>query len=129
MFFGYGYDTRWRRARLRTQQAAFVFTPRRDHPERHAQLGLLGRMVESPSLIRLPRSPDTLWLRLLGRGRVQAEAIEEVRALGEAHPLRHTTIDTLTTRIARRGFLHVEDIMVEQDREQLEAWLASDEHE
>ncbi|NES01313.1 MAG: hypothetical protein F6J86_47430, partial [Symploca sp. SIO1B1] len=30
---------------------------------------------------KLPRTKDTLWIRLLGRGRVQEEAIDEIKAL------------------------------------------------
>jgi Domain of unknown function (DUF4351) len=35
---------------------------------------------------QLPRTPETLWLRVLGRGRVQKQAIDELEAL----PLRHS---------------------------------------
>jgi hypothetical protein len=37
---------------------------------------------------QLPETPETLGLRLLGRGRVQARAIQEVLDLPEVHPLR-----------------------------------------
>jgi hypothetical protein len=41
---------------------------------------------------QLPRTIDTLFLRLLGRGKVQAEAIDELRALPLDHPYRGTTL-------------------------------------
>jgi hypothetical protein len=37
---------------------------------------------------QLPQTQKTLWLRLLGRGRVQHQAIEELAALPAHHPLR-----------------------------------------
>jgi hypothetical protein len=43
----------------------------------------------------LPKTLDTLWLRLLGRGRVQAEAIAELLALPASHPYRGQTIQHL----------------------------------
>ena len=44
---------------------------------------------------QLPRTPETLWLRLLGKGRVQQQAIEEISALPENHPLRQSALDLL----------------------------------
>jgi hypothetical protein len=46
---------------------------------------------------QLPKTLDTLWLRLLGRDRVQADAIEELLALPPDHPygletLHHVTV-------------------------------------
>ncbi|MEQ8999225.1 MAG: flagellar assembly protein H [Coleofasciculus sp. B1-GNL1-01] len=44
---------------------------------------------------QLPRTAETLWLRLLGKGRVQQQAIEEISALPEDHPLRQSALDLL----------------------------------
>ncbi|TAN99390.1 MAG: hypothetical protein EYR95_10655, partial [Phormidium sp. SL48-SHIP] len=41
---------------------------------------------------QLPRHPETLWLRILGRGRVQAEAIEELEQLPPDNPLRASSL-------------------------------------
>lgn len=41
---------------------------------------------------QLPRTIDTLFLRLLGRGKVQAEAIAELTTLPLDHPYRGTTL-------------------------------------
>ncbi len=38
---------------------------------------------------RLPETPETLLLRLLGAGKTQQQAIAEIRALPEDHPLRN----------------------------------------
>lgn len=44
---------------------------------------------------QLPVIPETLWLRLLGKGRVQQRAIEEVKTLDVKNPLRGKAIDLL----------------------------------
>jgi Domain of unknown function (DUF4351) len=44
---------------------------------------------------QLPKTPSTLWVRLLGKGRVQAQAIQEVAALPEEHPYRNSALDLL----------------------------------
>ncbi|NJK65055.1 MAG: hypothetical protein HC921_22195, partial [Synechococcaceae cyanobacterium SM2_3_1] len=43
----------------------------------------------------LPKDPDTLWLRLLGRGRVQQQAIGEVLALAEVDPMALRVLELL----------------------------------
>jgi hypothetical protein len=44
---------------------------------------------------RLPRTPETLWFRLLGKEGVQARAIEEVAQLPQGHPYRQNTLELL----------------------------------
>lgn len=44
---------------------------------------------------QLPGIEETLWLRLLGKGRVQQEAIDELEALPQTNPLRSKAIDLL----------------------------------
>jgi Domain of unknown function (DUF4351) len=44
---------------------------------------------------QLPQTPTTLWVRLLGKGRVQARAIQEVAALPTEHPYRNNALDLL----------------------------------
>jgi Domain of unknown function (DUF4351) len=46
-------------------------------------------------LHQLPKTPETLWLRILGKGRVQEQAIHEVAALPVAHPQRENVLDLL----------------------------------
>jgi hypothetical protein len=56
---------------------------------------------------QLPKTPDTLWLRLLGRGKTQQQAVEEILSLPEDDPRRFQTLNLLTTwRITMR----VEDL-------------------
>ncbi len=45
---------------------------------------------------RLPRTPETLWFRILGRDGVQRRAIEDVTALPQGHPYRQNTLDLLS---------------------------------
>ena len=47
-------------------------------------------------LHQLPPTPDTLWLRLLGKGHCQHQAIHEVLALPQATPFRHRVLQLLT---------------------------------
>jgi hypothetical protein len=44
---------------------------------------------------QLPVSADTLWLRLLGRGTVQSQAVSELVALPVEHPFRRHTLEQL----------------------------------
>jgi hypothetical protein len=46
-------------------------------------------------LHQLPKTSETLWLRILGKGRVQEQAIQEVAALPLAHPQRENVLDLL----------------------------------
>jgi len=44
---------------------------------------------------QLPRTQETLWLRLLGRGGVQKQAIDELESLSPDNPLRSTALELL----------------------------------
>jgi hypothetical protein len=44
---------------------------------------------------QLPCTPETLWLRLLGRGKVQRQAIDELTALPANHPFQRVTLELL----------------------------------
>jgi hypothetical protein len=44
---------------------------------------------------QLPRTPETLWLRVIGRGRVQKQAIDELEALPLRHPYAWITLQLL----------------------------------
>jgi hypothetical protein len=44
---------------------------------------------------QLPQTPETLWFRLLGKGKVQERAIAEVAALPMNHPCRDNVLDLL----------------------------------
>lgn len=42
---------------------------------------------------QLPQTPETLWLRLLGRGSVQSQAIIKLQALPLDHPYQKATLE------------------------------------
>jgi Domain of unknown function (DUF4351) len=44
---------------------------------------------------QLPKTSQTLWFRLLGKGRVQSQAIQEVAALPPENPYRQNALDLL----------------------------------
>ncbi len=44
---------------------------------------------------QLPRQPETLWLRLLGKGKVREQAIAELEALPEDNPLQNRALESL----------------------------------
>ncbi|MBD2456178.1 DUF4351 domain-containing protein [Nostoc sp. FACHB-87] len=44
---------------------------------------------------QLPSIPETLWLRILGRGKVQQRAIDELTALPANHPFQKVTLELL----------------------------------
>ncbi len=46
-------------------------------------------------LHQLPAIPPTLWLRILGRGRIQKQAIDELEALPTSNPIRSITLELL----------------------------------
>lgn len=45
---------------------------------------------------KLPRTQETLWLRVLGRGKFREQAIAELQALPEDNPLRNTAMHLLS---------------------------------
>jgi len=44
---------------------------------------------------KLPKTPDTLWLRVLGREKVQQQAIQELEQLQQHSALRSITLQLL----------------------------------
>jgi hypothetical protein len=65
-------------------------------------------------IYQLPRTEETLWLRLLGKGRVQKQAIAEIKALPPEHPLRSNALLLLTNL---RANLEASEDLDEEDRE------------
>ncbi|HAG84940.1 MAG TPA: hypothetical protein DCL61_28265 [Cyanobacteria bacterium UBA12227] len=65
---------------------------------------------------QLPVTDETLWLRLLGRDAVQQQAIDELMALPQDHPLRGNILDLLANwRVNVEG----RDNLTDEDRELL----------
>ncbi len=44
---------------------------------------------------KLPSTPETLWLRMLGRGKIQRKAIDELEALPPNHPFQKMALKLL----------------------------------
>jgi hypothetical protein len=63
---------------------------------------------------QLPRTPDTLWLRILGKGRVQQQAVDELAALPIENPFRSNALELL---YSLRTNLEASQNLDEEDRE------------
>ncbi len=63
---------------------------------------------------QLPKTRETLWLRILGKGRVQNTAIDELEALPEDEPLRTRALELL---YSLKTTLEVSQNIDEEDRE------------
>jgi hypothetical protein len=68
-------------------------------PEELEGFYTLGSSLSTQIIVihQLPCTPETLWLRVLGRGRVQKEAIDELEALSENNPFRQRALELLYT--------------------------------
>ncbi len=54
----------------------------------------LGKYLRTAIVVihQLPRTPETMWLRILGRGKVQSQAIDELEALPKDNPRRENAL-------------------------------------
>ncbi len=62
------------------------------------------------ALDELPETPETLWLRILGRGRTLERAIHEVLALPPKHPKRFPTLRLLANWKIRVDLKEIRDV-------------------
>ncbi|GFE71932.1 hypothetical protein [Chroococcus sp. FPU101] len=63
---------------------------------------------------QLPVTPDTLWLRVLGKGSTQRQAVEELANLPKSHPFRDSLLEILASW---RKTLELKDNRSEDDSE------------
>ena len=63
---------------------------------------------------QLPATAETLWVRILGKGATQQQAITELIALGQNDPLRGSVLDLLITW---RINLETKDNLTEDERD------------
>ena len=71
--------------------------------------------MRSPVAIhQLPKTKETLWLRILGKGRVQNRAIDELEALTTDEPLRSRALELL---LNLKTTLEVSQNIDQEDRE------------
>ncbi|MEM9539571.1 MAG: hypothetical protein AAGA60_08670 [Cyanobacteria bacterium P01_E01_bin.42] len=83
----------------------FHFLPSTDHEETGIYTSGTGWKTFLIAIHQLPQTPETLWLRLLGKGRVQERAIRELEALPRENRLRENVIRLvreLVTLLAKR---------------------------
>ena len=66
---------------------------------------------------QLPITPDTLWLRLLGKGGIQTNAIKEVLAMPQGDTLRNDALQLLS------NWKIIEKISTQQEQKDREALL------
>jgi hypothetical protein len=92
------------------------FRARLDEENWSQGIYFLGELLKTPIVViyQLPRTEETLWLRLLGKGRVQKQAIAEIKALPPEHPLRSNALLLLTNL---RANLEASEDLDEEDRE------------
>jgi hypothetical protein len=74
----------------------FVANPREDWLEGIYFLGE-GFKTAMIAINKLPRTPETLWLRIFGKGIIQKQAINEVIGFDEDDPRRSTILQLLAT--------------------------------
>jgi hypothetical protein len=65
---------------------------------------------------QLPPTPETLWLRLLGRGATLTQAISELQAFPKLHPLRRKVLELL---VARQRAMEKQKQLSTEDKELL----------
>lgn len=65
---------------------------------------------------RLPQIPETLWLRILGKGATQQRAIDEIFALPQTDPLRDNILELIATWQVN---IQLRDDLTEDDQELL----------
>jgi hypothetical protein len=60
---------------------------------------LLGNTLKTGVIVvhQLPKTPDTVWFRVLGRGKIQQEAIDEIAALPADSPYRNGVLALFST--------------------------------
>ena len=73
---------------------------------------------------QLPSTPETLFLRVLGRGKVQTQAVEELEALAQNHPLLENVIKLVHDLIAILSARQQKEKDIDQDDQELIMKLA-----
>jgi hypothetical protein len=73
-------------------------------------LGCEGQKTGVVSIEELPETPETLWLRVLGRGETQKRAIAELQALPKSTPMRYETLQLV---FSWRVTIDLEDLAAE----------------
>ncbi len=73
-----------------------------------------GLKTKIVAIHQLPRTPETLWLRMLGKGRVQRDAMSELRGLSAENQINFTVLELVYNLLTR---LEVSQELDREDRE------------
>jgi hypothetical protein len=82
---------------------------------------LLGKVLKTGivSIHQLPSTPETLFLRVLGRGKVQRQAVEELEALAKNNPSLENVIKLVNDLIAMLSARQQKEKDIDQDDREL----------
>ncbi len=94
------------------------FRAQPDEPNWMPGIYFLGEFMRSGIVVihQLPKTPETLWLRILGKGKVQERAVAELSALATDNPLRTNTLELLY-RLQSNLVADLEQPIETEDRE------------
>ncbi|MEG4456541.1 flagellar assembly protein H [Microcoleus sp. N9_A1] len=94
------------------------FRAQPDEPNWMPGIYFLGEYLRSAIVVihQLPKTPETLWLRILGRGKVQEKAVAELIALATDNPLRTNALELLY-RLQSNLVANLEQPIETEDRE------------
>ncbi|MEG3858847.1 flagellar assembly protein H [Microcoleus sp. herbarium12] len=94
------------------------FRAQPDEPNWMPGIYFLGESMRSAIVVihQLPKTPETLWLRILGKGKVQERAVAELSALATDNPLRTNTLELLY-RLQSNLVADLEQPIETEDRE------------
>ncbi|MEG4804110.1 flagellar assembly protein H [Microcoleus sp. ARI1-B5] len=89
-----------------------------DEPNWMPGIYFLGESMRSAIVVihQLPKTPETLWLRILGKGKVQERAVAELSALATDNPLRTNALELLY-RLQSNLVADLEQPIETEDRE------------
>ena len=81
----------------------------------------LGKSLKTVLIVihQLPSTPETLFLRILGRGKVQRQAVEELEALSENSPFLTNIIQLVHDLIAVLSARQEKEQDIDQDDQEL----------
>lgn len=87
------------------REVDLLFIPTKPVPTSPDTLGLLGKLAQTTCLLEVYRNAvnkNTLWLRILGKGNTQLEAIEELKALPPNNPHREIILELIYGLLDKR---------------------------
>ncbi len=88
------YPKLWILTPTASQKILNGFKATLDEPNWCSGIYFLGEYFRTAIVVihQLPKTPETMWLRILGRGKVQSQAIDELEALPKDNPWRENAL-------------------------------------